>query len=142
MALKCGYCLRPIEWDPDPRDAEIARMRARAERAEALLQRACAVLHDEEMDRDFGETPRASTVETRAIFAEVGMDPELCSFGAPIGYSGTPPARTVEEERVREVARRVAVEVCAYVNADFTDQVALIAAEVAAEHFGAAKVTK
>lgn len=62
---------------------------ARADKAEALTKRAVDILVAEELDRDFGEKPSATTLAVRAIMAEMGLKPETCSMGAVIGYIST-----------------------------------------------------
>lgn len=61
----------------------------RAEEQEAKLKRAIDIIVSEELDRDFGEPPTPRNLEVRALLTECGYQPERCSRGAIVGYSGT-----------------------------------------------------
>lgn len=72
----------------------------RAEEQEAKLKRAIDIIVSEELDRDFGEPPTTRNLEVRALLTECGHQPERCSRGAIVGYSGT---ALVEAERADDI---------------------------------------
>jgi hypothetical protein len=70
-------------------EMQVARILAEREHAvRARLDRALDIIVSQELDRDFGEEPTPTNLAVRALLAECGYEPERCSLGAVIGYSG------------------------------------------------------
>lgn len=94
----CEACAKCVDQAKHQRDFATARV---AE-LEARLARAVDIIVSEELDRDFGEEPTPRILAVRALLTECGYQPERCSFGAIIGYSGTvDDIPEMSEEQVR-----------------------------------------